>query len=139
MRPVYSMLLAVAAIAVLAAATPSRDFPTFDGCTVAQGPDEWLPGTAVTTLPAIGAAGTARVMNLRKTLAVKLPIGAAGTCYGTLDAATLTSIGARGFDYVPGEGWTTVDIGPGAPFNVVCTAQLVTPKGLKVFQCAGAR
>jgi hypothetical protein len=75
-----------------------------------------------------------------KTIALKLPSGAAGTCYATtgstsFDPASLVTTGARGFDIVPGDGWTVIDTRSGNNLRVACTAQLVTPKGLKIFQC----
>lgn len=137
MKPYVSMLLAFAAIALMAA-SPSLDKPAMTGCLYGQGPDEWLPGVATTTLAAATTAapdGTPRTMDRRKTVALWVPSAAAGDCYATFDAATLTSTGARGFPLTRGADPRTVDIGPLAPLQVVCTAQLVTPNGLKIFQC----
>jgi hypothetical protein len=136
--PIVSFLGAAVACAALILATPAPAGETvmFSGCTVGQGPDEWLPGLATSVLPTTGAAGTPRQMAGAKSIALKLPSAAAGDCYATFDSATLTSTGARGFPILRGDPWTSIDLkGASSALRVVCTAQLVTPNGLKLFLC----
>ncbi|MGE5617504.1 MAG: hypothetical protein ACM3UX_01055 [Candidatus Woesearchaeota archaeon] len=138
LAPILSVLAAVVAIAVLLTAfpAPAADQPVFSGCRTAQGPDEWLPGVAGTTLPTTApAVGRAYRMAGRKTIAIVLPAAAAGDCSVTLDALTLTSTNGRGWPVLRGGTPFVADVSSDAPVNIVCNAQLVTPNGAKVLQC----
>jgi hypothetical protein len=135
--PVFSLVSAALVIAVLVFATPASSAPDnpFTGCYVGQGWDEWAPGVANTTLPNSAPAGKAYKMSGRRLISIVNPSGSAGDCYVGMDTLNVATNGSRGFPLKKGDPQLVVEISSSSPVKVACTAQLVSPNALQVFQC----
>ena len=129
----------VAALALLA--LPVLADPTVNTGSVAESPmGEWLPSTAVTTLPTTTLkpsqwAGTAYALPSRKTITIENQSSTV-TCCATFDPQppVTTATGCSlGFRLRPGDLWS-FDKGGRLPVKMACTGATATGAGIMVEQ-----
>jgi hypothetical protein len=57
----------------------------------------------------------------------------AATCYATMDGTAVTTAGAKGEKFAPGD-YRAYDLGSGIPVRIACTAATTTPACIQISQ-----